>query len=106
METRNQELSRLDLSPFQKSLLRALFFISGCFSDAGGKFVLYARKPFFRGQAYTFDTKVKSVDLTPFFSPIVKSVGLTPFCLTTPINPIYIIPDNAAFIKQEIGYVH
>lgn len=46
LETSNQELSRLDLLPFQKSLLRALFFISGCFSDAGGKFVLYARKPF------------------------------------------------------------
>ena len=45
LETRNQELSRLDLSPFQKSLLRTLFFMSGYFSDAGGKFVLYARKP-------------------------------------------------------------
>ena len=46
LETRNQELSRLDLSSFQKSLLRTLFFISGCFSNAGGKFILYARKPF------------------------------------------------------------
>ncbi len=47
LETRNQELSRLDLSPFQKSLLRILFLISRCFSDAGGKFVVYARKPLF-----------------------------------------------------------
>ena len=46
LETRNQELSRLDLSPLQKSLLRVLFGVSGCLQDGGGKFVLYARKPF------------------------------------------------------------
>lgn len=46
LETRNQELSRLDLSQAQKSLLRILFFISRYFSGTGGKFVLYARKPF------------------------------------------------------------
>jgi 2-polyprenyl-3-methyl-5-hydroxy-6-metoxy-1,4-benzoquinol methylase len=47
LETRNQELSRLALSPLQKSLLRTLFCISGYFSGAGGKFVVYARRPFF-----------------------------------------------------------
>lgn len=46
LETRNQELSRLDLSTVQKSLLRILFGVSRCLKDAGGKFVLYARKPF------------------------------------------------------------
>ncbi|MDX1779440.1 MAG: methyltransferase domain-containing protein, partial [Thermodesulfobacteriota bacterium] len=45
LETRNQELSRLDLSPLQKALLQVLFFASGCLKDSGGKFVLYARKP-------------------------------------------------------------
>ena len=45
LETKNQELSRLDLSLLQKSLLRVLFFASGCLKDSGGKFVLYARKP-------------------------------------------------------------
>lgn len=49
LETRNQELSRLDLSPFQKSLLRVLFGLSGCLKDTGGKFVVYARKPFPEG---------------------------------------------------------
>ena len=44
LETRNQELSRLDLSPWQKSLLRVLFFISGCFRGIGGKWVLFVRK--------------------------------------------------------------
>ena len=45
LETRNQELSRLDLSTMQKFLLRVLFFVSKGLKNAQGKFVLYARKP-------------------------------------------------------------
>ena len=44
LQTRNQELSRLELSPLTRRVVRSVFQIADCFSDLGGKLVVYARK--------------------------------------------------------------
>lgn len=44
LETRNQELGRLQLSPIFRLLVRFNFHISRYFANLGGKFVVYARK--------------------------------------------------------------
>jgi hypothetical protein len=44
-ETRNQELSRLDLSAVEKFCTRIVFKLADGFSGMGGKLLLWARKP-------------------------------------------------------------
>ena len=44
METRNQELSRLELSPISRLMVRTVFQIAARFKNLGGKLVVYARK--------------------------------------------------------------
>ena len=44
LETRNQELSRLELPGISRWGVRAVFHLSEYFSDLGGKLVVYARK--------------------------------------------------------------
>lgn len=44
LETRNQELSRLELPGISKWGVRAVFHLSEYFRDLGGKLVVYARK--------------------------------------------------------------
>lgn len=45
LESVNQELSRVQLSPVEKLAARAAFWASKPFSGLGGKLVVYARKP-------------------------------------------------------------
>jgi hypothetical protein len=44
LETRNQELSRLELSGISRWGVRFIFHLSGYFRNLGGKLVVYARK--------------------------------------------------------------
>ena len=44
LETRNQELSRLELPSISRWAVRAIFHLSEYFRDLGGKLVVYARK--------------------------------------------------------------
>lgn len=45
LESVNQELSRVQLSPIEKLAVRSAFWASKPFSKLGGKLVVYARKP-------------------------------------------------------------
>jgi 2-polyprenyl-3-methyl-5-hydroxy-6-metoxy-1,4-benzoquinol methylase len=45
LESVNQELSRVQLSPIEKLAVRSAFWASKPFSRLGGKLVVYARKP-------------------------------------------------------------
>jgi 2-polyprenyl-3-methyl-5-hydroxy-6-metoxy-1,4-benzoquinol methylase len=45
METRNQEMSRLNLTQFQSFIVKTVFAASKPFPGAGGKLVAWARKP-------------------------------------------------------------